>query len=114
MIPKNILDMLYCSLSHLNKHFIENPISLSCGHSACRKCISKVPQPFFCGECCSKNKVDLKNAKDSSIFKVSFESYFTDLFKIIFENLQLNVSELKGKLVIGVVNVLSVSAKRYI
>ena len=97
MIPKNILDLIYCSLSHLTEHFVENAVSLSCGHSACRKCVSKVPQPFSCGKCGSKVRIDLSRVKESTIFKVSFESYFQDLFKMVYENLQFNILELRSE-----------------
>ena len=96
MIPPNILDLIYCSLSHLNPHFVEHPIALNCGHSVCKRCVAKVAQPFFCGKCNAKIKVEVEKTKESQIFKTSFNSYLNDLFKIIHENLHYNILELKG------------------
>jgi Fe2+ or Zn2+ uptake regulation protein len=89
MIPSNVLDSIYCSLSHLNNHFVEHPIALNCGHSACKKCVSKVTQPFYCGKCNAKIKIDIDKVKESQIFKSIFNSYFNELFKIPYKNLKV-------------------------
>jgi hypothetical protein len=45
-----------------------------------------------------KMKIDIEKLKESQIFKSFFNSYFNELFKILNENLQFIIIELKGKL----------------
>lgn len=98
MIPEHILNMLYCGLSSENKHFSENPISLSCDHLVCKKCVTRLQQQqVICGECGKKSKVELNSTKESSLFKVSFQSYANDLFEIICEKFENNIYQLKSK-----------------
>jgi hypothetical protein len=44
----------YCALAE-DQHFIETPISLSCGHSICKGCIPAVDQSLVCKICNKQN-----------------------------------------------------------
>ena len=96
MIPEEVLKELFCVLS-AEKHFLENPISLSCGYSACRKCIGQCIGPINCLGCEQQHTVDLSAIKDSSLFKVTFESYASDLFELVYDQFSSSYETLKSK-----------------
>ena len=102
MLPNSMLKALECCLTKKQayKHYIVNPITISCGHSACKSCISKLCQPIKCSKCGKLNETDVSKFGESVLAKCVLKSYISDLFKIsceemknIFDNLKSNLKD---------------------
>ena len=69
---------LKCGLT--NDHIVREPISLSCGHFICRKCVNdqvKI-QCMICNEETDKSKFEMN--KESALVKNSIKSCLSGLF----------------------------------
>ena len=76
------IDSLFCAFSE-EKHFFEKPLTLSCGHSVCQKCVPIDYKSVKCKKCGELNNYDLKSAKESlaakSLLALNFNELFDDL-----------------------------------
>jgi hypothetical protein len=76
-----------------DKHILEKPITLSCGHSLCRECI---PSDLIltCRICEIEIIFDLTKANESDmIFKKLLSMKFSQVFQLInLENINNNIS----------------------
>jgi hypothetical protein len=93
MSLKNDFSILTCALSGEDKHFIEKPITLLCGHSICKQCIP-TDSKILCTIC---GKVDLTPVNDSVLINTLLESNFLELFEIISVRFNDSLKLLKGK-----------------
>ncbi len=102
MIPNSILNALECALTKNQfKHFIVNPITMPCGHSACKSCILRLnQQPIKCLQCGNLNDIDVKNFGESYIVKCVVNAYIHDLFGVIFTEMKNTFEHLKSKFII--------------
>ncbi len=91
MISEEILKNCFCSLEN-DTHFLNEPLELICGHSACKQCIGDKKE-LRCGRCqtINKNEGEFVKSKASEVliemnvgylllkieeqFKISFESF---------------------------------------
>ena len=94
MIPDKILKNCYCSLED-NTHFLNEPLLLTCGHNACKKCID-TKHELKCNKCQTIN-TNNGNLPRNSSFEDLIETYVGDLlikveerFKISFESFKSN------------------------
>ena len=73
------IENLYCCVSQLvdSKHFVEAPIKLSCGHSACKKCITI--STVYCEKCNTENYVDLDHLKESFEMKTLLSMHYEEM-----------------------------------
>jgi hypothetical protein len=99
MIPNSILTALECSLTknHAYRHFIVEPITLNCGHSACKRCILKTTQPTKCLQCGNINEIDVSRVGESFIVKCVVNSYIRDLFSISLTEIKKTFESFKRK-----------------
>ena len=99
MIPNAILNALECSLTKKQafRHFIVEPITLACGHSACKRCILKTSQPTKCLQCGNINEIDVRRIGESFIVKCILNSYIHDLFSISKAELRRLFENFKSK-----------------
>ena len=82
MIPEKILNSLYCAFS-TNNHFLEHPLALSCGHSACLKCF-ETKNDNKCLRCGKENINQIDNQSlENDLAKNAIEAYIEDLFQIL-------------------------------
>ena len=97
MIPNEILNALECALtkSHSFRHYIVEPITLTCGHSACKRCILKTTQPTKCLQCGNINEIDVSRTGESFIVKCVVNSYIRDLFSISLTEIKKTFESLK-------------------
>ena len=59
------LEDFICMLSIQNSHFVEKPISLSCGHAACFKCLQELKEntqlyEVSCLKCKKENSLEIE------------------------------------------------------
>ena len=74
---------LKCGLT--NDHVVKEPISLSCGHSICKKCVPNQAK-IKCNICSeetdkSELRVDMESVQIKNIIKSSLSGLFDDLEK---------------------------------
>ena len=83
MISEVILEGLKCASSD-QKHFVIEPISLiNCGHSVCKKCISKNDlKEIKCKTCGLVSEQDLNKSQDSKGIHNLLKMCTQDRFKI--------------------------------
>ena len=56
MISEEALEIIECAVTN-DKHFINEPLSLSCGHSVCKNCLDDVKyNKIKCIKCGEMNK----------------------------------------------------------
>jgi hypothetical protein len=95
MIPEKIVSSLYCSLSK-EKHILEQPITMICGHCACKKCILKQTHPFKCLICNEENNMSANQLKECVPLMDAIEVYLEDLFTILYKQFANLIPNLKG------------------
>lgn len=64
-MSSNIDQTVFCCALANDNHFIENPVTLSCGHSICKRCVPKKIEDLLCKICGEKNEIDLTKVKES-------------------------------------------------
>ena len=102
MISNEILKDCYCSLES-NNHFLNEPLELTCGHSACKQCIGK-KKTLSCTKCQTINTDDGVFV-ESKASEVLIEMNVGDLllkieerFKISFESFKSKIQFFKNKI----------------
>ncbi len=95
MISDEILKDYYCSLVNDN-HFLSEPCLLTCGHSACRKCIGN-KKTMRCTKCRTTIKkegkfVEIKARRDL------IEMHVVDLLLKIEERFKISFDSFKSKI----------------
>ena len=101
MISDKILKDCYCSLESSN-HFLIEPLQLTCGHSACKKCIGN-KEELRCIKCriAIKNKGKFVKSKASEdLIKMHVGDLLLKLeerFKMGFESFKSNISVINQK-----------------
>jgi hypothetical protein len=74
------IETLYCCASIITKHFVESPITLSCSHSVCKKCI--LAETVYCEKCETECKVDLNDLNESFPLKTLLSMHFQEMIEI--------------------------------
>ena len=96
MIPEKIKNSLFCALAK-DEHIFEQPITLSCGHCACKKCISKQMQAITCQICHEENHINnLNQFKECLPLIDTIDAYLQDLYEIIYNKFKSAIPHLKG------------------
>ncbi len=96
MIPEKFFNTLNCALA-TNNHFSELPITLYCGHNACRKCIQQIKH-IKCQKCGKISTGEIEKFEVNEVTKNLIEFYIKDLFDLIEEKFKNNISKFKGYL----------------
>lgn len=98
MISDGTLEELECAISN-DKHFLRQPIALSCGHCACRSCINlEIKKEFLeCTICKELNTFCLDNAKESIATKKLIQSSLYKLLQIILVQLSKSLDTYTSK-----------------
>jgi|688.fasta_scaffold2181069_1 hypothetical protein len=78
------IESLFCAYAEdKDRHYFEIPLTLSCGHSICRKCVPSDYKNVKCKKCGEINNIDLKSVKESlaakSLLSLNFNQLFDDL-----------------------------------
>lgn len=93
-----ILKEYKCALSSsLSSHFISAPISLECGHNACKSCLEEcLNKDLKCKRC--NKPIDRSNLKfqENTFIKKLIEFHADYLLEDIEKKLSLSFNELKG------------------
>lgn len=110
MISQDILQTLQCGLSN-DDHILMQPVSLSCGHSVCKKCIPlnfnydgvetgcgtiHNEQINKCKLCGKQNTINLNQMNESQPVKQLLKLYLNDLFQMLEERFDESIKSLKG------------------
>lgn len=96
MISPETLDSIQCALSK-NRHFVEHPITMSCGHTICKKCIpnDNNQQQLKCLICNELNEHNLNTSKESTAVKTLMRVFLNDLFYLIEDKFNTSIRQLK-------------------
>jgi hypothetical protein len=94
-VLKQFVEMLRCALGD-NDHIYREPISLSCGHCVCKKCIPEDDDEITCKVCGDKNKYDLNDSKVSAIAQFSIQSNIERLTCLTKQKLKNLFNQLEG------------------
>ena len=95
------LESLTCAAA-MDEHFIQQPLTISCGHSLCRNCLPtscnmEKHLDIKCKICNEINIIEnLRLVKESIPAKKLFSVYVDNLFPIIHERFDSSLKELKG------------------
>jgi hypothetical protein len=88
-----------CALSQ-DRHFIEQPIALTCGHCICKKCVPKeLILPLKCNICTKITHRDIRNDEESVLSKKAFQLSINDLFLQIEKSFTQSMTHLKGNFI---------------
>ena len=96
MIPDNLLNSLYCSLSGDNWHIIEKPFCLSCGHSACAACIGDGKTEIKCRKCGKTNDKDVSQLSINDVANQTIQVFLSDLFQMLVERFTNKIETFRG------------------
>ena len=96
-MSKILLDIIECAV-HDDNHLVEEPFSLSCGHSACKNCVKETKfDSIICKKCNETNVFNFENCKASLGLKNLIEKHLDDMFKLTGERFKKAIEELKSK-----------------
>ena len=96
MIPEKIKNSLLCAIAR-DQHIFEQPITLSCGHCACKKCLLRQTQIVVCEICKEENHMpNLLQVKECVPLIETIDAYLEDLYKIIYDKFNETIPHLKG------------------
>jgi hypothetical protein len=85
----------YCAVAE-DQHFIETPISLSCGHSICKDCAPLDPK-LICKICNKQNLLlDLSVTEENLLIKKLISLKLDEFFQIINIRFRDSRESLKG------------------
>ena len=89
----NNLEDFNCAFSFQQKHYIVNPITLTCGHAACNKCVEDLKnytafKKINCLKCNKENRLDVNYAESNMI-----KNYMDDNSDNIMESLKQEFEE---------------------
>jgi hypothetical protein len=91
------LDGLLCAISNDDKHFLNTPISLQCGHCVCKKCISTgIVEPIKCFQCGQTTDRDLRYDNESVTTKMLINFCLPNLFTEIEKQTSHSIQKLKS------------------
>ena len=101
MASNSKYSVFYCAIAN-DKHFLEKPVTLSCGHSICKECfnvtdLSSHLSVIKCGICDEINQTDLSKVKESFVIKKLFSTNLAELFSVLEERFYTSIESLKGK-----------------
>ena len=91
---KQIIEIARCA-STLDEHILHDPISLSCGHYICQKCIP-ADTNLACNICGIQNENVLKNSKVSLLAQYLIQLNIEGLVAHTKEKIKNSFDELKG------------------
>lgn len=93
---EKMLNLIECSIAD-DRHIVEKPICLSCGHFICKKCIpSNNNYEFKCIKCDKVNKTNLNLCEVSELVQYSIESNLATLLKTINGNIEEELNKFKS------------------
>jgi hypothetical protein len=95
MIPENLLSSFYCVLNE-TKHIVERPITLACGHNACRDCIGNMGL-VKCIKCNQVDFIEINKLNENECIKSTISYFVNDLFQVIEGKFETVLSQLNGK-----------------
>jgi hypothetical protein len=95
MISDGTLEEFECVIS-VDRHFISHPITLSCGHHICKKCIP-LNNIVKCNRCKIITIRDINNDIESKLFKNAFKFSINELYSIIERSFAESLSRFNGK-----------------
>ena len=96
-ISENLLDQMKCSF-HNNGHIAIEPITISCGANACKKCVidskEEIIKCFSCKE--NHKKEDLIKSPISKLAESMVQTFLNDLFEYVEAILEKSAASVKG------------------
>ena len=91
------LNGLLCAISNEDKHFVNTPISLQCGHCICKKCVSTgAVEPIKCFQCGQTTDRDLRYDSESVTTKMLIKFCLSSLFTEIEKQTTDSIEKLKS------------------
>jgi hypothetical protein len=97
MLSTQIFESLECALSTHLKHISINPISLSCGHSICKKCKPKDTNASITCVHCKKMQVVPNNQDKSLSAKSLFNVFIDKMFEYVEDKFKCSLGTFSGK-----------------
>lgn len=96
MLSEETLQALQCAMSS-DSHFVKQPLSLSCGHSVCKKCVPATEKKQLkCKLCGEINQIELDKLSESRAIKQLLKAHFDQLFDIIVARFETSLTNLRG------------------
>ena len=109
MISDGTLEVFECAIA-IDKHFLNKPIALACGHHICKECIpTKIEnqnQSIKCNICNTITVKDLSNDNESKLFQSAFQFKINELFGVVEASFKRSLTEYKG-----LISFLNISSK---
>ena len=95
-ISNDKLKEFECATS-VDKHFLERPVALSCGHNVCKNCIPKVNFTHIkCNICDKLTTKDIRNDEESVLSKKAFQLSIDELYSQLYKSFNLSMKHLNG------------------
>ena len=96
MVSEN-LKSYQCAFND-EKHFLVEPIELSCGHYICKKCGKSKPNGIItCFICDKKTRLDFQNLNEKNEMKYNIKSNIQMLFMALEKRYVKTIAELHSK-----------------
>jgi hypothetical protein len=99
-IREAILNQMKCCFNN-DVHIAIEPITISCGANACKKCVDDSKEEVIKCFSCNKNheKAELSKAPTSKLDELMVQIYLNDLFEYVLTITEKSFASVKGILI---------------